>query len=100
MLTHLFTYHNEQGHAVSSLYPFRESFYTRLGYTTFTQPKLISFAPLALQPLLKKDLGGAVEMVEIADGRFEAYQSFLQKEQYQMHGFGRFHADYRDIIAE
>ena len=89
MLTHLFAYHNEQGHAVSLLYPFRESFYTRLGYTTFTQPKLISFAPLALQPLLKKDLGGAVEMVEIADG-FEAYQSFLQKEQHQMHGFGRF----------
>jgi predicted acetyltransferase len=89
MLTHLFQYHNEQGHVASLLYPFRESFYTRLGYATFTQPKMIRFAPTALQPLLKQDLGGEVELLEIAED-FEAYQSCLQKQQQKIHGLGRF----------
>lgn len=89
MLTHLFTYHNEQGHAVSLLYPFRESFYMRLGYATFTQPKKVRFAPAALQPLLKQDLGGEIELVEIAEG-FEAYRAFVEKQQQNIHGLGRF----------
>jgi predicted acetyltransferase len=89
MLTHLFTYQREQGYPVSLLYPFRESFYARLGYNTFTQPKLVRFSPAALQPLLKKDLGGEIELVEIANG-FAEYQSFLSKEQQRVHGFGRF----------
>jgi predicted acetyltransferase len=99
MLTHLFKYHNEQGHVVSLLYPFRESFYTRLGYTTFTQPKMVRFAPVALQPLLKQELDGEVELVEIADG-FEAYQSFVQKLQPKIHGLGRFTPPLASSIAK
>lgn len=89
MLTGLLQQLYEEGAAISVLYPFRESFYTRLGYTTFSQPKLARFSPVALQPLLKKDLGGEVEMLEIAQG-FALYQDYLHKHHQAIHGFGRF----------
>jgi len=38
------------------LYPFRESFYERLGYVTFPQPRTARFSPQALLPLLKVKL--------------------------------------------
>ncbi|GCE20023.1 GNAT family N-acetyltransferase [Dictyobacter kobayashii] len=58
MLTALLARLHEDGCAISVLYPFRESFYTRLGYTAFQQPKVVRFSPVGLQPLLKKELDG------------------------------------------
>lgn len=79
----------EEGSALTTLYPFRESFYGRLGYITFPQPRVITFAPQALLPLLRLDLEGAVEMLLIADG-VELYLDFLERYQRSHHGFGRF----------
>lgn len=89
MLTALLARMREDGYAISVLYPFRESFYARLGYTSFQQPKQARFSPVALQPLLKKNLDGEVELVELAQG-FELYQDYLSIQQQRIHGFGRF----------
>ncbi|GCE27483.1 GNAT family acetyltransferase [Dictyobacter alpinus] len=99
MLASLLARMNEDGNAISVLYPFRESFYTRLGYTTFSQPKLVRFSPIALQPLLKKDLGGEVEMLEIAQG-FELYADYLHRQHSTIHGFGRFSAKVERNLRE
>lgn len=85
MLHHLFTHMHAIGQPFSILYPFRESFYDRLGYTTFPQPRIVRFSPSALLPLLKKELPGQVEMVEIAKG-FEEYYLYLQQMQAITHG--------------
>ncbi|GCE05937.1 GNAT family N-acetyltransferase [Dictyobacter aurantiacus] len=89
MLTALLARMREDGYAISVLYPFRESFYQRLGYTSFPQSKQARFSPVALQPLLKKDLDGDVELMELAQG-FELYQDYLSLQHQRIHGFGRF----------
>lgn len=78
-----------EGSALTALYPFRESFYARLGYTTFPQPRITSFAPQVLLPLLRVDLEGAVELLSIADG-VEPYLAYLEHFQRSHHGFGLF----------
>ncbi len=85
----LLTAMREEGSAFTTLYPFRESFYARLGYTTFPQPRVITFAPQALRPLLGMDLGGVVELLPIADG-VEPYLDYLERYQRSHHGFGLF----------
>ena len=48
----------EDGRVVSSLYPFRESFYQRLGYVTFPQSRQAIFNAADLHPLFKIELEG------------------------------------------
>lgn len=79
----------EEGSPVTTLYPFRESFYTRLGYTTFPQPRMASFAPQPLAPLLSMDLGGRVELLPIKDGA-DLFVDYLETYQRRQHGFGLF----------
>jgi predicted acetyltransferase len=82
----------EQGRRLSCLYPFRESFYERLGYTTFPQARAAHFATAALAPLLKTDLGGEVELLLIGEG-YETYRAYLRKLQRRVHGLALFEAD-------
>jgi predicted acetyltransferase len=77
------------GDVVSSLYPFRESFYERLGYVTFPQTRQAIFNPGAMAPLLSKDLGGVVELSLIGEG-FDVYRSYTQEMQPQVHGMALF----------
>jgi hypothetical protein len=79
----------------SSLYPFRESFYERLGYVTFPQYRKIQLAPSALLPLLDRDLGGQVELTLIGDG-YDAYLDYVHKLQHRVHGMAVF--DERDEV--
>lgn len=85
LMKKLLTYVYEDGRAISCLYPFRESFYERLGYVTFPNAKEVNFKPDNLDPLLKKDLGGTVKMSSIKEG-YEEYAKFLRKIQRQTHG--------------
>src|SRR5579883_334395 len=85
MLHHLLAHMHATGQPFSTLYPFRESFYDRLGYTTFPQPRIVRFSPSALLPLLKKELPGQVELLEIAKG-FEDYYLYLKQIQHKIHG--------------
>ena len=89
LMSELLTAMREEGSALTTLYPFRESFYARLGYTIFAQPRVISFAPQALQPLLRMELDGAVELLLMSDG-VEPYLDYLERFQRSHHGFGLF----------
>jgi predicted acetyltransferase len=77
------------GRAFSSLYPFRESFYERLGYVTFPQSRQAIFKAADLQPLLKADLGGEVELSLIGEA-YDAYHKYILEMQPQVHGMGIF----------
>ena len=79
----------EDGDVVSSLYPFRESFYERLGYVAFPQSRQAIFEPAAMAPLLKQDLGGEVELVLMGAG-FDTYHAYVQDMQPQVHGMAMF----------
>ena len=74
-----------QGQVVSCLYPFRESFYCRLGYVTFPQEIFARFDPASLTPLLAKDLPGAVKFMPVEEGRDE-FLAYLRKYQQKKHG--------------
>ena len=80
---------HSSGKALSGLYPFRESFYERLGYVTLPQIRKARFAPLTLAPLLKMDLGGEVELTLIGDG-YETYVDYLRQMQQHTHGMATF----------
>jgi predicted acetyltransferase len=81
----LLTEIHELGHAVSGLYPFRESFYQRLGYATFPQVRIAKFDPADLGSVLNMDLPGHVERVIGSEG-FVEYRQFLEKYQKDIHG--------------
>jgi predicted acetyltransferase len=79
----------EDGRPLSCLYPFRESFYERLGYATFPLPRTAILTPLTLLPLLKRNLGGQVELVLSGDG-FDTYRDYSRKLRQHIHGMALF----------
>jgi hypothetical protein len=78
-----------EGHVLSALYPFRESFYERLGYVTFPQSRQALFNASDLHPLLKMDLGGEAELSLIGEA-YDVYLDFTRKMQRKIHGVGVF----------
>jgi predicted acetyltransferase len=80
---------HEQGTVFSGLYPFRESFYERLGYVTFPQVRIAKFAVGTLAPLLKWDIAGSVRLQTLKEGwnEFCAYTRAIQP---QIHGMSHF----------
>jgi predicted acetyltransferase len=79
----------EAGRPLSCLYPFRESFYERLGYVGFPLPRIARLKPSALAPLLAQDMGGEVELVLIGDG-YDTYREYVFRLQERVHGMGIF----------
>ncbi|HEX5496288.1 MAG TPA: GNAT family N-acetyltransferase [Mycobacteriales bacterium] len=75
----------EAGDVVSCLYPFRESFYERLGFAGMAQVRAVTVRPDRLGPLLRRDLAGTVRLSPIRDG-FEAYRDLLARVQPGAHG--------------
>jgi predicted acetyltransferase len=73
----------------SCLYPFRESFYQRLGYTTFPLQFKANLDPSVLSPILDMELMGEIEMVLYGDG-FQEYCEFVQILQRHVHGWATF----------
>lgn len=85
---------HQDGRPLTTLYPFRESFYQRLGYVNFPLPRKAIFNPNDITPLLKLELDGEVELMLIGDG-YEIYRDYLQHYQMHTHGMGTFeHPDY------
>jgi predicted acetyltransferase len=74
---------------LTCLYPFRETFYQRLGYITFPQSRKVSLDPATLAPLLKSDLGGEVERMLISEG-YDLYRDYLKGHQQRVHGMAYF----------
>jgi predicted acetyltransferase len=73
------------GHATSCLYPFRDSFYGRLGYINLSRRREIEFDPANLHTLLKAQLPGKVELLDMATG-FDIYRDYLRKIRPNIHG--------------
>lgn len=86
----------QDGQALSCLYPFRESFYERLGYVSLPQVHTARFTPAPLLPLLKRDLGGQVELMLISEG-FDRYREYLHQMQRRIHGMALFNEVPRNV---
>jgi predicted acetyltransferase len=80
---------NEDGYAVATLYPFRESFYERMGYTLFVHHRRVKIKTGDMKSLLSLELRGSVEFMLRSDG-WEIYRDFVQAQQSKIHGMGMF----------
>lgn len=89
LMKRIFSVMAEEGMPVTSLYPFRESFYENLGYTSFPQPKWASLQPENLGRLLDMPLDGVVEQALLSEC-FDVYHAFLQRYQQELPGMGLF----------
>ncbi|MBA2247514.1 MAG: GNAT family N-acetyltransferase, partial [Chloroflexia bacterium] len=76
----------ECGVPVTTLYPFRESFYERLGYAGFPTPRYATMKPGDLAPLMRMPVPADVEQLPMAEG-FDEWRSFLERFQMAVHGF-------------
>ena len=87
---------HEAKRAFSGLYPFRESFYERLGYVSLPQTCKARLAPLVLAPLAKMQFAGQVELALIGEG-VETYLAYLRRMQQHTHGMARI--EYPDKVS-
>ena len=83
----------ERGMAFSNLYPFRESFYERMGYVSFPLTKIAKLAPASLAATLQMDTGGVIEQKLIGDA-YDTYREYLAEMRLRTHGMAFF--DYGD----
>ncbi len=86
----LFELHRETALPISSLYPFRDSFYERLGYASLPSARFLTVNPEALAPLVRLDTPGSCEQVQMQDA-FDEWHAFLERYQRQTHGFALKH---------
>ncbi len=90
LMTQAFAHMREDGQSVSALYPFRESFYERLGYAGWPRARYATLHPADLLPLLRMEKPGTIEHMRIADG-YDAWVEFLRACQADSHGFSLAH---------
>ena len=86
----LFSMYREAGWPISTLYPFRDSFYERLGYASFPMARFLTINPEALAPLVRHEKQGSCEQVAMKDA-FEEWRAFLERYQRETHGFALKH---------
>ena len=89
VMTRLLAAVRDAGQPLSCLYPFRESFYERLGYVAFPLARTARLTPLALLPLLDQDLGGQMDLMLIGDG-YDIYRDYLHALRQRTHGMALF----------
>jgi predicted acetyltransferase len=75
--------------AFSNLYPFRESFYERLGYVSFPLTKIARLKTLSLAPLLKMKTGGEISLQPIG-AVYDNYREYLTEMREHRHGMAFF----------
>jgi predicted acetyltransferase len=75
----------DAGKIFSNLYPFRESFYERMGYVAFPLTKIVHFNTLSLEPLLNLETGGEIRQQYIGEA-FDAYREYLAGMRENVHG--------------
>ncbi|MFG1609551.1 enhanced intracellular survival protein Eis [Actinoplanes sp. NPDC049265] len=76
----------DQGAVVSTLYPFRPSFYARFGFVGMPRRRRVGFAP---EGLPRVELPGTVELRTNAEG-FADYLTVLERVCERTHGFALF----------
>jgi len=87
------------GRVFSGLYPFRESFYERLGYVTFPQSQQAIFNAADLHPLFKNNIDGEIEFSLIGDA-YDAYYDYTLNMQPHVHGMGIFEDPQKEAAQE
>jgi predicted acetyltransferase len=86
LVTELVARMRDEGHAVSTLYPFRPSFYQRLGFVGLPRTRTVTFSPSSFGDLLRAELPGEVTW-EPAEAGYKAYRSFTERLLAEQHGF-------------
>ncbi len=89
----------DDGHVLSALYPFRESFYERLGYVSFPQSRKAIFNAADLHPLLNVRIEGEVELSLIGEA-YDSYHDYVLKMQPLVHGMGVFEDPQKESAQE
>jgi predicted acetyltransferase len=85
----LLAVNHELGRTFSCLYPFRESFYERMGYVDYPYVQIAKLSPRALTAALKIAVEGEVERLPIAES-VALYRSFVEQLRDQIHGMALF----------
>jgi predicted acetyltransferase len=88
-MANLLAAEHETGKVFSNLYPFRESFYERLGYVSYPLTKIAKLTPSSLSPILKMDFPGEIELKLIGEA-FDTYREYLAEMQQTKHGMAFF----------
>jgi predicted acetyltransferase len=89
VMADLLSAERDSGKAFSNLYPFRESFYERLGYVSFPLTKVARFTTSSLSPLLKMETGGELKLQLIGEG-YDIYRKYLAEMREHRHGMAFF----------
>lgn len=79
----------EKGMPVSGLYPFRESFYHRMGYVQFPQFWDYHIKPQEMLPAMARRPDGEVTHHSIKDA-YPEYAAYMERTQQLRHGFSLF----------
>jgi predicted N-acetyltransferase YhbS len=79
----------DAGRPVSSLYPFRPSFYERFGFVGLPRVRTTTFPPAGLAHLLRAELPGTVSRVHVREGYAE-HRALVLRLLKERHGFAVF----------
>ena len=85
MMQKILAWSKNQKISVSTLYPFKESFYARFGYVTLPQARIATLALQNLSFLLKENSQYKVEKLNFKEN-FSLYYAFLLENQKHIHG--------------
>jgi predicted acetyltransferase len=89
ILTELLKAERNNGQAMTCLYPFRESFYERMGYVSFPVGVKAHININALLPLAKQGFGDEIELVSLIDDP-DLYLNFTREHLENIHGMATF----------
>jgi predicted acetyltransferase len=85
VLAELLRHMSDAGQPVSTLHPFRETFYGRLGYVSFPTRRIVQFSPDSLGALLRQEIAGDLDWLPIKEG-YNAFRAFMEAVQPSIHG--------------
>src|SRR5699024_10418610 len=85
LMTHSIDVMHADGQPVSTLYPFKASYYEKFGFSGWQVPLWARISPAALAPYLKFPKHGEVKQRLSADTKDELY-GFLKTSQMRVHG--------------
>jgi GNAT superfamily N-acetyltransferase len=86
LVTELLGLMRDSGHAVSTLYPFRPSFYGRLGFAGLPKPKTVVFPVSSVAWLRETPLAGDVRWGTMEE-HWDAYRGLIERLLADRHGF-------------
>jgi predicted acetyltransferase len=86
LMNHAINAMREDGQPVSALYPFKESFYERFGYTGWPAARWIRVNPAKLGAVMKVPKSGTVRQRMMKDA-FDDWSALLRERQQQIDGF-------------